>query len=161
MNWTTLCTSETKADLEGEGGSYTLTSFLLPQASAAAHGHVSPEPLAPPVKKRTQRGQPTHQQDCGLLCGSPYSDSHSGDFRGICVVQSPRSWLWWRKREGLATTSIWILADGVPTCSAQVVVPVSSSAHLQNQVGGGLWPGNSAGYRSVWFGCSDEEFCWP
>ena len=38
------------------------------------------------------------------------------------------------KGVGLATTSTWISADGVPTCRAQVVIQTSSYAHLQNRV---------------------------
>ena len=37
--------------------------------------------------------------------------------------------------EGLPTTSTWILADHIPTSRAQVVVPTSGFAHLQNQDG--------------------------
>lgn len=42
-------------------------------------------------------------------------------------------WLWWRSGEGFATASMQILADQVHTCSAQVVIPTSTFAHLQNQ----------------------------
>ena len=51
--------------------------------------------------------------------------------------------LWWRRAEGLAISSTWILTNWVPTCSAQVGIPTSGFIHLHNQVKGALWPGNS------------------
>lgn len=84
----------------------------------------------------------SHPQCCVLLYEKP------------CSVLTPQGlwwhlWgsitenLWWRRAEGLATPSTWILVDWLPTCSAQVGIPTSGFIHLHNQVKGALWPGNS------------------
>lgn len=67
------------------------------------------------------------------------------------------------KKGGLATTlraGTQILSGQVPLCSAQVLIPTSSFAHLQNQVRDALWPRNLVGCRPAWFG-SAEGFCQP
>lgn len=51
--------------------------------------------------------------------------------------------------------------DWISPCKVQVVVQTSSFAHLQNQVGWKIWPGNLVGSRSDWVGSSKEEFCLP
>lgn len=52
---------------------------------------------------------------------------------------------------GGASTSTWIWADQVPTCSAQVVPSTSVSAHPQSQDSGTFWPGNLVEHKSAWF----------
>ena len=81
------------------------------------------------------------------------------DHREIGGAQLLRISSWWRMREKFTATSTWILGDWAFTCRVQLVVPTSSFTHLQNQVGGAVWPGNSVECRSAWFGPSKEEFC--
>lgn len=57
----------------------------------------------------------------------------------------------------IVTTITWILADGLHTYSAQVVIPTRSCTHLYIQVKCAFWSGTSVGGR---FECSKEEFYW-
>lgn len=70
------------------------------------------------------------------LLGAPnlvLSDRACG---GICRAWPLGILLSWRWGEEFAITNIQIMADGIPTCSVQVVVPISSFVHLQRQDGG-------------------------
>lgn len=58
----------------------------------------------------------------GHFVRAPTLASHHGNCRGI--------WLCWRRWRGACITSTWILADGVHTCSVQVVNPTSGFVHL-------------------------------
>ena len=53
-----------------------------------------------------------------------------------------------------------ILTDQAHTCSAQAGCQPSSIAHLQNQLRGTIWKGNSVRYTSAWFRSSNNELCW-
>ena len=68
----------------------------------------------------------------GLFCGSPYSDFVPLGLQGSLWLSATGIGLWERMGEGLATTSTWILADWVHTCSGQVLIPASGFAHLQS-----------------------------
>ena len=64
------------------------------------------------------------------------------------------------EKGGIKENSIWILVDWVHICRAQVVIPTSSFAHLQNKVRDALWPENSVGCHPIWFR-SLNKFFWP
>ena len=84
-------------------------------------------------KKRTQ-GDNLPSPACGSLWGSPYSNLTPQELQGNLQSPATENLTVMEMEEGLATTSIWILADGVHTCFAQVAIPTNGFAHLQNQV---------------------------
>lgn len=95
--------------------------------------------------KRESRVDIQLPQHCGSLIGTPTLVLLDRACGGIC-----RDWplgisLWWRQGEEFAITSTQIMEDRIPTCSVQVVVPISSFVHLQRQDGGAVWPGNLVG----------------
>ena len=137
-----------------------MTPLPLPQDRAAARGDVSPEPLVSPVGRVNQgRPQPQH---CGLLCGRPHCDLALQGLQGSLGVGVGRSTtgnltvtekLGGEELQEPALES-WQteFSPAVPKC----LIPTSGFAHLQNQVRGALWPGNSVRYRSVWFRSSTQ-----
>lgn len=64
-------------------------------------------------------------------------------------------------KEGFATTSRQILADRVHMGSAQIVISTSGFAHLQNQVGGTLWPGNMEEIQVCLIEILKQDVCQP
>lgn len=91
-----------------------------------------------------EKGAPGEQPAPLLLHGSLYSDLISQGLLGN-VWGSTTENQWWKSGEGLVAISTCILADRVPTCSAQVLIPTGGFAQLQNQIRNPLWPGNSVG----------------
>ena len=85
------------------------------------------------------------------------------DHRGIYGAQILWIWLWQRSGEGLATTSTRILSDQVHICSAQVLIanPTGGFAYLQQQAGGGLWPGSLTGCQSADLSPLRRNFLYP
>ena len=80
------------------------------------------------------------------------------NFRRVCGTWPLGIWLWWRREERLATPSMWILADHISTCNAQVGSPnqqFCSSAEPRQ------WHGltKELEYRSAWFGYSKNPAC--
>ena len=126
---------------KGKTSSHTVTRLPLPQATAAPHGEIAPEPLVPLVGKENPGGTTI----LGVSWREPMFWFHVTGITKNLQAQSPGIRLWVRRVEGLATTNMWVMADWVHTCNAQVVIPVSDFAHLQNQIKDTLWPGNLAG----------------
>ena len=104
--------------------SCTLMALPLPQ-SAQHQEERFPEPLVSPGGKENPRGVNPPPPYCGSLAGAPTLISHHRGCRTICGAQSLGILTMTEKgEEGLATTS---------ARSAHVVIPNSSSAHLQNK----------------------------
>ena len=155
-----MCEAEAQrprqATLEGKRRGSTLTTLLLPadnQCSTTQRGLL--ESMSPLVGKKKSEGGKISIVNCLWYL---YSSFAPWDLRGIC-----RSilgiWLCVRRGKELLTTSTQILADEVHTYGPQVVARTSSLVHPQNEVSGAVWPGNSGGCKSSWFGSSKEEFC--
>jgi len=121
--------------LEGLKKKLHLDHIACLQASAAQCREVSPELWLFQWEKTTQRGQDS-PRIVSHFVRTPALISHHGNCRRICGVQPRGILLPWRKGEGIATTSPWIMTDEVHICSAQVVILISGFAHLQNQVRG-------------------------
>lgn len=131
-----------------------------PQASTAACQEIYSEYMVPPGGKQSP-GKTDLNHTPGLsweplLCF--YPRRYTRDSVG---AQSWGIWLWERSREGCATTSSQVLGDEVSTYKAQVIFLSNGSVHLQNQISGTVWPGNSTGCGSAWLRSSNNEFCWP
>ena len=142
--WSTPCITETKTDCTGKVREATTHWLHCPSPRPVQHHReVSPEPLIPPVEKRTWWA--LLPQHCRSLCSSPYTDLTPRGLQGNLWGSTTGNLTVTEKGRVLTTTSTWILADWVHTCSAQVVISTSSFAHLQNQVGSTLWWRNSAG----------------
>ena len=158
-DWGNPCTMETKTDcIRRVREAATLTALSLPQAIAVPHGRSPWASSSFSEKREPGGGQPAHLALWATLRESLLWLCNTGDCRGIWGAPLLEIWLWWRRKEGLATTSIWILADQIHTCSAQLVIPNSGFAHLQNQLRSILWPGKLVRCRSAWFRFSNEEF---
>lgn len=158
--WSTPCISRTKTDqIRRVRGA--LTEPPLPRR--APH-HTERSPLSlwfPQWEKRTKRGKPVSPSTVGSFVGACTLISHHGDCSGICSgICNAGNLTVMEKRGGLATTGTHILSGQVHPCSAEVLIPTSSFAHLQNQVGVALWPRNLVGCRPAWFGSADG-FCQP
>lgn len=78
--------------------SYSLTTLPLPQANTLLCSEVSPEPLAPPVRKENPRGTTTPTSIVGHSVGAPTLASHHGDCRGIYKTQTLGKRLWQRRQ---------------------------------------------------------------
>lgn len=93
----------------------------------------------------------------GYLLGAPLQ-CHVMGLQGnlqrlITENQLNREW----EGDGVAATSVQILADGVPPCNAHVVVWTNVFPHLQSQDGGGVWPRSLAGNLYAWFKPSNKK----
>lgn len=111
-----------------------LTTLPLPLVSAVPCKELAPEPLVPPVGKESLEGTTRPPQNCGSLCGSPFSDLTSWGWQGNLWGSATGNLTMAEKQEGLSTTSTQILADRVYTYGAQLVTPTNIFAHLQNKV---------------------------
>lgn len=135
--WSTLCTPETKTDC------------IRRVREVTPHWQLCPAPRPVQVKKsplslcflqweqRTQGDNYPCSSIVGHFSGGPNLISEHRDFgcpaTGNLTVTENR--------------------DGLEIASIQF-------AHLQNQVRGTFWPGNSAVCISAWFQSSKKEFCW-
>lgn len=129
---------------KGKRNSYMLTTLPLPHAGSALRGDFSPKPPVPPVG----RAHGWYLAPClpnVVLSWSPYSGFSPQGLRGKLWGSTSRS-LRPRSREGLPTTSAWVLEDGIPMITGQAVVPTSVYAHLQArsvaQSDRGIWQGS-------------------
>lgn len=144
--------------LEGKRSRHIFSTLPLPQASAEPWREVSPKPSVPPMGKKIPQGTTSSPGVVDHFAEATTLIPHHRDCRGICRAQPLGIWLWQRCREGLATTSTWILADWDFTCSAVVVIPTrvfAYSAELSQRT----CPDSSVQwYAHVRF--SNNEFCW-
>lgn len=101
------------------------------------------------MRKENPGEQPVPSlQNCGSLCGSPYSDLISENLQGLSYWKSDHDGEGGRGSQLRAHWS-WQIADY--TCSAQVIILTGGFAHLQNAA---LWLGNLEEFRSTFFGFS-------
>lgn len=148
---------ETKTDCVK--GSLRTATWRLYCSSRLAQCRGLSKPSVPPVEKEKPRGTSSfHPQHCVFPLWEALVSSHTSWGLWWHLWGSITENLWWRRAEGLATSSTWILVDWVPTCSAQVGIPTSGFIHLHHQIKGALWPGHS--YLPD-LSPPNEEFHWP
>lgn len=92
---------------------YMLNALPLPQESSVRQG--SPELSVPLVGRKNPGGITSLPPYCGSLLRRPYSNLTPQELQGSLGGPANGN-LTVMEEEGLATTSIWILADRVHTC---------------------------------------------
>lgn len=93
----------------------------------------------------------------GVISWEPLPDR---DCRGMWGLTT-RNLIVTEKVMRLPTPGTRISADSVPTCSAQVIVPSSGFAHLQNQGAGAVRPEDSPGTGLPDLGPQTKGFAGP
>lgn len=117
-------------------------------------------PWAPPMGKEPRRNtQLSHC--CGSLPGRSYPDLAPWGLQGILQGSFTGNLSVMEKEDGLASTSIQVLADWIHIWRAQVVVPTNSFTYLHNSVSVTPWPGSLMRCSSSWFRFFNEVFCHP
>lgn len=89
-----------------------------------------------------------------IIFGNPHASLTPQKLQGNLLVDlTTVNLIVMEKGVGASTVidSIWILADYVPAYTAQAVIPITSSAHWQNEVSGKVQPGNVVGCKSAGF----------
>lgn len=141
---------------------YMLSTLPLPQASTVPCRKAFPEPpvpLVPPVGKENLGHGNQPPRIVGYFAVTPILILYHEDCRASTELSL---WEFDLNREaGRNLQQPVILEDGVHTCYAQIVIPTSSFAHLQNQIRDTLWQGNLMECRSACFRISNEVICQP
>lgn len=128
---------EDRVHEKGKRSGWMLSASPHHEAGLAPHWEISPEPTVPSVGKESPTG---HSSIVGCFLGAPTPVSMGivGELAGLdpwesaCDGEVERSW----QHLALRCRRTQFLPAGPNVC------PKQCFAHLRNQVGGAVWPGN-------------------